>query len=134
MPMASNFKNELWIDLKALVSSSHAQDGFTVIYYQYSEEHPEPLYDHITYGLRVALRAVKHKITKIEHMYRPDLTCVMKSYVTDIPHAVWEEKTKLWNEWIGGVVSEFSVSSDSESDDSESSESDSTDLGDPSTT
>ena len=119
MPTASNFKNELWIDLKALVSSSHSQDGFTVIYYQYSDEHPEPLYDHITYALRVALRAVKHKITKIEYVYKHDLTCSMKSYVTDIPSAVWDEKTKLWNTWVGGVVTELGHACDSNSDDSD---------------
>lgn len=124
--------NGFWIDLQALVSSSHQQDGFTVIYYQYSDKHLEPLYCHITYALRVALRAVNHNITKIEYVYRDDLTCSMKSYVTDIPSAVWDEASKLWNTWVGGVVTELGQSCDCASDDSDDdSASAKSEIGDP---
>jgi hypothetical protein len=96
--MLSESHSELWIDLLSLVSSSCTEKGFTTIYYQYYKD--ENRDETLTYTLRVALRALGYKITKIECVYDDNLNLRLKSYYTNIPPDVWAEARKIESDWI----------------------------------
>lgn len=51
------------------------------------------------YNLRLALRAVGHKITKVETYYNDDYKCVGEWYYTTITEKEGEAMTLRWNEY-----------------------------------
>ena len=101
---------ELWIDLHTLVSCSSINNGFVEIVYQYTDDEPPRLDSGITYRLRVALRAVGFKITKLTRTYTFCDKLVMEIYSTNIPDALWSFKE--YNEWMDEVEADEHVSND----------------------
>lgn len=115
--------SELWVDLLSLVSSSCVENGFITIYYQYVKN-SLGADETITYALRVALRALKYKITKIECIYNDECELRQKSYFTNIPPDIWNDARKLESEWIQETyVDDGYYSSDSDESVSDSDES-----------
>ena len=88
------------IDVASLITSSYIENGFVVIFNQYCETYPEPSDNTYHYSLRVALRAIGHKITKHEKQYDDNCNCSMKKFFTTITEQEGELITKLWNEYI----------------------------------
>ena len=112
-------KKELWLDLHSLVSSSTFQcdchkknycpDGNTsylIIYYEYSKKYPEPLHDSKTYLLRVALRALGHKIRKIENHLYDDMSAFMVQYTTSITEEEYRQSDN-YNGYIADTVTDI---------------------------
>ena len=128
----SEEQKELWIDLHALISSScldcechnkntcpDGKPSYLVIDYQYSKKHPEGLYNPTLHLLRKALRAVGHKITKIDNYLCDDLSAFMSVYRTSITEKEYRENT-YWNEWVGNITTEhYGYSHDTDTDDEE---------------
>ena len=132
-------QKELWIDLHSLISCStlncechekntcpDGKPSYLVIYYQYSKKNPEHLYNPYVYLLRKALRAVGHKITKIDNHLYDDLSAFMTEYRTSITEEEYN-KNNYWNNWIGDITTEHygyvhDADSDSDTDDEEEEE------------
>lgn len=126
----SEEQKELWIDLYALKSCStltcechdkntcpDGKPSYLVIYFQYSKKHPEGLYNPTIYLLRTSLRALGHKITKIDNHLYDDLSAFMCEYRTSITEKEYREND-YWNEWIGNIITEhYGYSHDTDTDD-----------------
>ena len=64
--------------------------------------------DSIMYLMRKAVRAVEFKITKIRHIFgSPDWEMVQEEFHTDIPEALWESKSKVYNDWAKDTIVEL---------------------------
>jgi len=87
--------DDLWIDLSSLISSSMNENGFMVIYYEYDEN--DPIDNMIYYNLRLALRAVGHKITKTENSIDENYKPTFVSYYTTITEQQHDMMTAIWN-------------------------------------
>ena len=133
-------QKELWIDLHSLISSSTLEcechekntcpDGklsYLVIYYEYSKKHPEHIHNPTVYLLRKALRAVGHKITKIDNHLYDDFTAFMTEYTTSITEEEYN-KNNHWNNWCNiykehyGYVRDDDSGSDDEEEEEEEEE------------
>ncbi len=100
-------KNELWIDLHTLFSCSNYENEYLVLNYDYTLE-KEPNDDTTHYSLRVALRALGHKITKIKVNFDDEGNAIFKSYYTSINREEGEEATEMWNKYAGEIYEEIS--------------------------
>jgi hypothetical protein len=115
-PISSAMK-EAWIDLECLSQSATIENGFAVLYWEYCNRDgsidPE---DHtLRYKLRVALRAVGHKITKYITTYNDDGKLTFLEVVTSITEDEYMEAGRLYNKWVGETQEEEYVH-DSESE------------------
>lgn len=144
--IVSEEQKELWIDLHSLISSSTLECGcckkntcpdgnpsYLVIYYQYSKKHPEGLYNPTIYLLRKALRALGHKITKIDNHLYDDLSAFMCEYTTSITEKEYRESA-YWNEWVGEITTEhygYVQDTDTDTDDEEEEEDEEQDEENP---
>jgi hypothetical protein len=124
--------DDAWIDLMTVIHCATYKDGLLNIYYNGNTA------ESIVFHVRVALRAVGHKITTVKKVYscgrNPDLELI------DIYTTVTEEEglkaSRLYNTWIQGVeeiesgcnfgeaVCDKCNESDSDSDDESDSDSD----------
>jgi len=95
-------KKEEWLDLSLMASSSCYDDGKVTIYYQYSATYPRN--EHTTTLLRQCLRAVGHKITKIENYIDGETMLItQEAFYTTITEEEGNIMTKLHNEYISEV-------------------------------
>lgn len=112
--------NELWIDLACLIRTPKSfpyriEDGFMCIIYNYTEQ--TPVDDTVLYNLRLALRAVGHKITKIEEHYLEKKVTIQhtkqsystpelnkREFYTTITKEETELMIKLWRKYISDVL------------------------------
>jgi len=94
---------ELWIDLHTLVPSSTDRSGFLHIFIEYSDKCPRPYSDPIIFNLRIALRALGFKITRIVNTMKSDGTDVMVKVETNVPSDLYKKSISIYNDWIGSV-------------------------------
>ena len=71
-----------------------------------SRKYPEPLDNNKTYLLRVALRALGHKITKIENHLYDDMSAFMVTYETSITEEEYLENEN-WNEYVSNTITDI---------------------------
>jgi hypothetical protein len=121
MPEPTN--QEEWIDLVSLVESTTYQQGKIVFYFEYKED--ETADRTLRYKLRVAIRSVGHKITKLVSYFYPNGNLHMLEIRTTITDKEFDDAIKMYNKWNREVEQlEYEVESESDSDtESESSES-----------
>jgi hypothetical protein len=114
MPEVSD---DAWIDLQSLIHSSTIKDGLVNLYYAYDSD---GRYDEsLRYKLRVALRAVGHKITKYKYAFDRNLKVVLFDVYTTITKEEDDRMTKLYKDWLEEVAGDDEYYSDSEETDSE---------------
>jgi hypothetical protein len=115
---------ELWIDLHSLITtSSFDGDSDCMVadyHYERDDGSLEPCDDTLIYKLRIALRAVGHKITKISSGFNTQYRCVWKEIYTTVNKSEWEESTKLYNTWVNEVcVERYEVTDTDEEEEEE---------------
>jgi hypothetical protein len=123
MPELQMSNQEEWIDVATLSGSSAiTKEGFAVLYWNYDSDLNEKHDETLRYKLRVALRGVGHKITKVITTYDSDNeTVVAIGFITTITKDEWDEANRLYNEWVDETHENEDVSDDeSESESSES--------------
>jgi hypothetical protein len=94
--------DEKWIDLSLLTKGTYIRDGKTIFYYQF----PRPCeYENDTLHtqLRIALRAVGKKITKVVCHYEKICQPIQIEYHTDITEEEEENMTKLHNNYCSTI-------------------------------
>lgn len=119
--------DDAWIDLCVLAengSGYYKDSAFFFFQYDEDEEHDPAL----IYNLRVALRSVGHKITRI-HYTLVDGKAFQVDIYTTVPRDEWTNARKLYGEWcIATKTHEHFQDSDCDNDsDTESESEDSTD-------
>jgi hypothetical protein len=116
MPEVSD---DAWIDLMCLIQSSTIKDGLWNIYYCYARGEDD--YDEtLRYKLRVALRAVGHKITKYKYVYDSSDQIRVFDVWTTVTEEELKHATKLYKDWDEDVDEEeayYSSSDEEEGDD-----------------
>ena len=106
---------ELWNDLHTLVPCATLDRGFLYIHYQYTEKYPQANPDPTLYNLRIALRALGFKITRIVKTMNSS-TVTMMTIQTNVPSDLYEKTMSIYNDWIGSVEEDEYCDSDSDSD------------------
>jgi hypothetical protein len=128
-------KDNLWIDLALLYSSSYIEENKLVISYQYTGRHPLHIHSPEEYLLRIALRNVGHKIERKRTFYGHSGEVVLYNlYYTSVTGEESGIMSNLYNDYVSNREEEFVEDSDdscSDSDDS-SEESDKDCSDDPS--
>ena len=104
MKLKSELLDEYWIDLYTLVEyATVAPNGLVDFFYQFDSEMPE-IRPNATYHLRLALRKVGKKITKIERYIDNDFIIKHETFYTDITEDEWTKATTMSNLWTDKIT------------------------------
>jgi len=93
-----DISDDAWIDLCCMLEGTGYYHDCAWFYFQYDLEEGERHNDTLIYNLRVAVRAVGHKITNInyglcgDNVFEVDIT-------TTIPRDEWKVATVLYENW-----------------------------------
>lgn len=103
--------DDAWIDFQCLTDDFAIKDNLVIIYYNYDDdEKHDPA---LIYQLRVAMRAVGHKINSIHYtLGKEDHKIVLVEILTSISRDEWLNSCKMYRTWAEKTKSHEIVEDD----------------------
>lgn len=123
-PKMPEISDEAWIDFESLTTSGFIDhDNLMTFYFEYDEDEK---YDQtIKFKMRLAVRAVGHKITRMEKRFNKNGDLYIIYFKTTITVDEATRAMKLYNDWLGEVEEcEYDDSDDETVVDSQSEDTD----------
>jgi hypothetical protein len=114
-----DISDDAWIDLCCMLETTGYYRDCAWFYFQYDLEEGERHNATLIYNLRVAVRAVGHKITNIHYTLCDNETFQLE-ITTSIPRDEWQVAKVLYENWCKETKTNHNHHSDSEYSESES--------------
>lgn len=97
-------RKELWIDLHTLVESASFDTGFVCFDYDFTNHYMD---ESIIYNVRIALRSLGYKITKIKNHINSHYRCIFLEIFTNITKEDWEPTTPIYNDYVKDIYEDY---------------------------